>query len=789
MADFVSNYGSISNPDDESEMGGGRRGSKSRRSSNKFTMSGVTSTPEEEAEIQREEVGAGCKSILDFPVSIWFIFLNELCERFSYYGMKAILTLYFVEVLMWNHETAISVYHTFAMMCYLTPIFGAIIADTWWGKYKTIILFSLVYAVGHVVKAVSTVPVWFNHNEMVAGTVMGLSLIALGTGGIKPCVCAFGGDQIPNDKPLLKDMFFSVFYVSINIGAFVSMVITPILREDVQCFDKDCYTLAFGVPAGLFLVATVLFVIGTPLYTAKKVTGESMIVRAFGAIGSAFKNRVQGGKRQEHFLYHASPKYDRHFLDELIQLGRIFVMTMPTAIFFMGFDQQGSTWTIQAQQMDGKLGFITLYPDQMQFFNSLLVIILVPITYNIVYPLLAKCHIMRTRLQKMSVGMLLACGAFVMAAMLQFKIDSTLPFTRLTSKEASLWAVNTLPCHMDIRFHQDGHFKEEIRVPHQNLIRYVYHENAEVLMQFTPGENCSLYFENADPFNITKSNSVSERTSYFYFYTDEQFKSILYEQQDNSAESSPSSADCYFSFFSPLNASTEFEVGDETFTVDKDQMLLGDQEGKSGNNQSVSAEAFFDEFIPAESKTNEPLNAKYGGIYLFTMTRNPKTITDDDKLIVQVFPVLEAESVKIYWQIPQYVIITFAEVLVSVTGLDFAYNEAGAGVKSCAQAIWLLGDAVGNLIDIVLFSSILGQFTMVIQFFVVAGIILLGAILFIILACFYQPYEPQSRSSTEVYNEIMESNLMAANELNNVKGKLADSSSYGDSKPYGSSAS
>ena len=66
--------------------------------------------------------------------------------------------------------------------------------------FRTIILFSLVYAVGHVVKAVSTVPVWFNHNEMVAGTVMGLSLIALGTGGIKPCVCAFGGDQIPNDK-------------------------------------------------------------------------------------------------------------------------------------------------------------------------------------------------------------------------------------------------------------------------------------------------------------------------------------------------------------------------------------------------------------------------------------------------------------------------------------------------------------------------------------------------------------------------------------------------------------
>ncbi|XP_063725784.1 solute carrier family 15 member 1-like [Symsagittifera roscoffensis] len=752
--------------------------------------SGVTSSPEEEAEIEREEVGAGCKSILQFPVSIWFIFLNELCERFSFYGMKAILILYFTNVLLWNNETAISVYHTFAMMCYLTPIFGAIVADTWWGKYQTILIFSLVYAVGHVVKAVSTVPIWFSHNEMVAGTILGLSLIALGTGGIKPCVCAFGGDQIPQDKPLLRDMFFSVFYVSINIGAFISMILTPILREDVQCFDKDCYTLAFGVPAALFMVAIVIFVLGTPLYEAKKVTGESMIVRACGAIGSAVKNRVQGGRKQECFLYHASPKYEKSFLDEITQLGRIFIMTLPTAIFFMGFDQQGSTWTIQAQQMNGNLGFITLYPDQMQFINSLLVILLVPITYNIIYPLLHKCHIMRTRLQKMGVGMVLGCGAFVMAAMLQLKIDGTLPFDRLTSKQTAVWAVNTLPCHMDVNFYENGLLKEETRVPHQNLIRHVYNYGDSVEMEFTPGVNCSLYVHSISPFNITGVESGAEKATYVYLYSDK--GDLTYYQQSKSEESSPTAADCYFSFFSPLNATTEFKVGSEEFSVPQGDFVVADAEGNSGNNKTVYAQVTFSEFVDFESETQ--FDANYGGIYLISFTENPKAngTEEEAQFIQQVWPVLDSEeSVMIYWQIPQYIILTLAEVLVSVTGLDFAYSEAGAGVKSCAQAIWLLGDALGNLIDIVLFSSILGQYQTVMQFFIVSAIILLGAILFIILACFYRPFVPPSTSrvNSQVYNEIMESNLVNSDELNNQQAKLGDSalsSSFG--KPYGTSS-
>ncbi len=85
----------------------------------------------------------------------------------------------------------------------------------------------------------------------------GLFIIAIGTGGIKPCVSAFGGDQFvrpQQDKQLVA--FFSVFYFSVNAGSLISTFVTPILREDVHCFNKDsCYPLAFGVPAILMIVA------------------------------------------------------------------------------------------------------------------------------------------------------------------------------------------------------------------------------------------------------------------------------------------------------------------------------------------------------------------------------------------------------------------------------------------------------------------------------------------------------------------------------------------------------
>uniref|UniRef100_A0A8C5ZIQ5 Solute carrier family 15 member 2 n=1 Tax=Marmota marmota marmota TaxID=9994 RepID=A0A8C5ZIQ5_MARMA len=137
-----------------------------------------------------------------YPLSIAFIVVNEFCERFSYYGMKAVLTLYFLYFLHWNEDTSTSVYHAFSSLCYFTPILGAIIADSWLGKFKTIIYLSLVYVLGHVLKSLGAIPILGGNVVHTILSLIGLSLIALGTGGIKPCVAAFGGDQFEEEHEM-----------------------------------------------------------------------------------------------------------------------------------------------------------------------------------------------------------------------------------------------------------------------------------------------------------------------------------------------------------------------------------------------------------------------------------------------------------------------------------------------------------------------------------------------------------------------------------------------------------
>jgi solute carrier family 15 oligopeptide transporter 1 len=102
---------------------------------------------------------------------------------------------------------------------------------------------------------------------------IGLAAIALGTGGIKPCVAAFGGDQFGPGQEKQLQKFFSFFYISINAGSLLSTFITPILGEGVYCFGRtDCFPLAFGVSSVLIIVALALFLLGRKWFkrTAKR---------------------------------------------------------------------------------------------------------------------------------------------------------------------------------------------------------------------------------------------------------------------------------------------------------------------------------------------------------------------------------------------------------------------------------------------------------------------------------------------------------------------------------------
>uniref|UniRef100_A0A3B4T8L5 Solute carrier family 15 member 1 n=1 Tax=Seriola dumerili TaxID=41447 RepID=A0A3B4T8L5_SERDU len=377
------------------------------------------------------------KEVCGYPLSIFFIVVNEFCERFSYYGMRAVLVLYFKYFLRWDDDLATSIYHTFVALCYLTPILGAIVADSWLGKFKTIIYLSIVYAIGQVAMAVSAIHditdtdrdgTPDNMTFHVVLSMVGLFLIALGTGGIKPCVAAFGGDQFSDHQDRQRRTFFSVFYLCINGGSLLSTIITPILRaQDCGIHSQQkCYSLAFGVPAALMLVALVVFIVGSGMYYKAEPQGNIML-DVCKCIGFAIKNRYRHRSNQypkrQHWMDWAEEKYDKLLIAQIKMVLKVLFLYIPLPMFWTLFDQKGSRWTLQATTMNGYFGSLVIQPDQMQTVNPILILTLVPIMDSVIYPLINKCGLNFTPLKRMTVGMLLAAIAFVCAALVQIEID------------------------------------------------------------------------------------------------------------------------------------------------------------------------------------------------------------------------------------------------------------------------------------------------------------------------------------------------------------------------------
>ena len=194
-----------------------------------------------------------------FPPQIKYIVGNEACERFSFYGMISILQLYIANRLGTGSDQATEIQHLFKSANYFMPLVGAWIADRYLGRYRSILYLSLFYCAGHAMMAVGEGTFW--------GLYAGLGLIALGSGGIKPSVSAFVGDQfLPHQSHLLRKVY-GWFYWSINFGSFFSFLLIPWIRDrDPATTWVHGYSWAFGVP-GIFMgLATLIFWLGTPRF-------------------------------------------------------------------------------------------------------------------------------------------------------------------------------------------------------------------------------------------------------------------------------------------------------------------------------------------------------------------------------------------------------------------------------------------------------------------------------------------------------------------------------------------
>jgi POT family proton-dependent oligopeptide transporter len=194
-----------------------------------------------------------------WPKGVPFIIGNEGCERFSFYGMKAILFVYLYHFLTTGglagelaEKQATDVVHTFVAGVYALPMIGAMIADRLWGKYRTIVWLSLVYCAGHACLAM--------FEGTYSGFMTGLVLIAIGSGGIKPCVSANVGDQFGRGNWNKVERVYQAFYFIINFGSMISTLLIPWVKEEYG------FSVAFGIPGLLMFIATICFWLGRGVF-------------------------------------------------------------------------------------------------------------------------------------------------------------------------------------------------------------------------------------------------------------------------------------------------------------------------------------------------------------------------------------------------------------------------------------------------------------------------------------------------------------------------------------------
>ncbi|XP_034041660.1 solute carrier family 15 member 2 [Thalassophryne amazonica] len=658
----------------------------------------------------------------NYPVSICFIVVNEFCERFSYYGMKAVLTLYFVSYLKWDQDFSTAIYHAFSSLCYFTPLLGAIIADSWLGKFRTIIYLSIIYAVGHVVKSVGAIPTVGDGNTHIALSMLGLILIALGTGGIKPCVAAFGGDQFSEEHVNERQKFFSIFYMSINAGSLLSTVITPILRGDVQCFGGDCYALAFGVPAALMIISLFVFVAGSGLYKKTPPKGN-ILVKVCKCIGFALKNKWQKSKfdpPRKHWLDWAEEKYSKRLIQEIKMVLHVLMLYIPIPVFWALFDQQGSRWTLQATRMNLAISdaFI-LKPDHMQMLNPLLILLFVPIFDLIIYPLVALCKIKITPLRKMATGMMFAGLAFVAATLVEVNVVTTVVEPAPAGKFL-LQVINLAQNNVSLQIPGTDSFPESI--PHlQDPPNYVMvplgASSKEVMMNIVSAGNT---FECAQ--NITQHKAYS----LILYPTAAGVQCKLVEDYiKKNEEGNP-----LLRFINTQTGAINLTVGGVDFHVPADYGISANETVERSIYSSVSC-------------VSDTQNCSYVdlGLLDFGASYTAVLLEDSGQTEARRLEDVKANNVPIAWQLPQYVIMTAGEVMFSITGLEFSYSQAPANMKSVLQAGWLLTVALGNVIVLIVAEGAgLEQWK---EFLLFAGLSMGVSIIFSIMARFYTYVEPE----------------------------------------------
>jgi POT family proton-dependent oligopeptide transporter len=523
-----------------------------------------------------EQAGAIVRFFKSHPTGFWFFFWGEFAERSSYYGMRAILALYMADRLGISQANAGTFMSFFIAACYFLPLVGGYVADNYFGKYWTIVGFSVPYILGHFILGIEDF--WF--------LVIALSLLAMGSGVFKPNISTLMGltyDQYRPGNTRLRSDAFAIFYFAINFGAALSQFAMPPIRTNFG------YRIAFLFPAALMVVSFTIFALGKPYYAREVITRE----------------RGTTTERSEQFKV-------------LYNLLGLFILVM---FFWAIFDQSASTWIFFADvYMDCRLFGLATDADQIQAFNAVFIMVLLPLI-TLLWKVLENRGLKIRATDKMVGGFLLTSSTMAVMALAALLAGKTEQETRLVLKNG------------------DAEFTSVSVVFNEAVI--------EVRNGKLTADDGKFVLKSGTVLHNGKELPLAE------------------------------SGDAW------RDLSAKFENGE--VKLKKAQLFI-----KDGVVSTLDGKAYI-------------VNGKVEKVDAPLLLKDDKVVKDkgDDKKETVLQPDAYARienKVSVWWQVFAFLIITVAEILISVTGLELAYAAAPKSMSGLVTACWLLTVALANLL-------------------------------------------------------------------------------------------
>ena len=532
----------------------------------------------------------------------FFLFAGEFAERFSFYGMRAILPLYLSDQMGFGEGQGGKYYAFFLAACYLLPMLGGYIADNFFGKYWTIVGFSLPYVAGQFL-------VGFENQYLLIGA---LALLAMGTGVIKPNISTLMGITYDQQRPgqeKLRSNAFQYFYMSINIGAACSQIIVPVVRD-----QTGSYLIAFMVPAVFMVVALGIFAAG------KKYYGTEVISRI----------KPQESAEQK--------------MTKIRVLGQVALLFALVSFFWAVFDQSSYTWVFFAKTyMDLNLMGFALAPDSIQALNPIFIVMFIggALLYR---TLIGKKSVEKPGMpptQKMLIGFVLTAVCMGIMALAGYQTGDPELALQVKCKEVELF----LPLGKAKLAGGEVDFKEE---------KFV---NTGGELVFPEGSARSLKFEKY-------GSSAGDKVTF--------------------KDGELTLADGKKLFFT--KGRLDFEKSSDVFKEGKIELPgILEYTFRQGRYQLPNGVLVIKRANQAEILVGEKIKIE------------PSKATETPSVTIGGGKYVKPENrVGVWWMALAFFVITIAEVLISVTGLELAFVVAPPSMKGFITACWLFTVFVAN---------------------------------------------------------------------------------------------